>query len=83
MAGIHQVAHEDLVTGFSKARNEQDAIAWLRSVTKGCPTCMLATIIRFQVLPDEDGPGRWIDFDYKKERDAFWTEIHNTRTAIE
>lgn len=83
MAGISQVATEDLVTGFSKARNEQDAVAWLRAVTKGCPTCMLATIIRFQEPPDEDGYGRWIDFDYKKERDAFWTEIHTTRAEIE
>lgn len=47
----------------------------LRDAAEGCPACMLAAIIQSGIQLTE---GR-VEFDFAKERDAFWAEVNAER----
>ena len=52
----------------------------LRSAAEGCPVCMLAAIIQSKLqrprVTGEDS-GFSVEFDFKKERDAFFREVNS------
>ena len=75
-AGLAQQKTEDLIKAFrgAEAEGEEKAVVALREAANGCPACMLTAVAKLNVLPDADGPGRWVNWDYKKELAGFWSE---------
>lgn len=58
-------------------------VAKLREASEGCPMCMLSAIVqsKIQYPPEADDQGRWVDFDFKKERDAFWSDQNDAKSS--
>lgn len=54
----------------------------LRSAAQGCPVCMLAAIIQSKLqrpYDTEGDPGFHIEFDFKKEKDAYMQEVNSLK----
>lgn len=51
----------------------------LRAASDGCPACMLAAIIQSGIQKKDD-PETFIDFNFAKERDAFWKDVNEERS---
>lgn len=64
-------------------RGDEEGVAALRTAAEGCPACMLAAIMqsKLQRKPDIEDPGFSVQFDFKKEKDAFWKEVNSVRAA--
>lgn len=63
-------------------KGDVDGLARLRELATGCPACMLAAIIqsKLQRPLNHDGEGGFhVDFDFKKEKDAFWQTVNANR----
>jgi hypothetical protein len=50
----------------------------LRELAQSCPACMLAAIRQsgIQSAPDDEGFGKSVDFDFKKEKESFFSDIN-------
>lgn len=68
----------------------------LRQAAGGCPACMLAAIVQERLgrgiktlaqlsSPEayEEEAGRYGEFDYKKERDAFWRDANEYNNRMD
>lgn len=54
----------------------------LRKLAEGCPACMLAAIVQNRARDGfTDETNFYADFDFKKEREAMWTEANNARSS--
>lgn len=67
------------IDGFIAALGigDEEGVERLRTVTDGCPACMLAGIRQSKLQSpggyDEDGPtGFSVPFDFRKEKEAWW-----------
>lgn len=47
----------------------------LREKANGCPACMLAAIVQSKQGCYADEDDRWIPFNYKEERDKWWSHM--------
>lgn len=82
-AGLYQQPIEDLIKALGKG--DKEGVDNLREKADGCPACMLAAIRQSKLQfydVDEDGyHGFYVDsFDYKKEKEEFWSELNDERS---
>lgn len=75
LAGIAQKPFEELNRVWGK-----EGLEAMKDAANHCPACILSTIVLSRVQEDDgEGPGKWVDFDYKKSRDVFLNELNSTR----
>lgn len=79
-ARLAQAQMPDLIEALGDGKDA--GLKRLREATEGCPVCMLAAIIQSKLqrpeIPGEDN-GFHIEFDFKKEKEAFLHEANNVK----
>lgn len=59
----------------------------IRELSENCPACILAAIMQSGIQDEyedcEDGGRRkvWVEFDYRKEHDEFWSSVNEDRNS--
>lgn len=69
----------------SKAPDYDAGLELLRDLTENCPACILAAIRQsgVQKADDEEGGYVHVNFDFKKEKETFWSEVNESRMERE
>ncbi len=80
-----QPALADLTAALEGGKSWAEGLKALREAAHGCPACMLAGILQSEVLQEakemahgdpESFPWPELDFDFKKEVESFWVDVH-------
>lgn len=67
LMGFRQKPIAELVAALGRGHDEN--LDRLREVAENCPACILAAIRQsgVQYPMDEEGPGHWVEYDFKTE----------------